>query len=236
MVTVSAPEYTQLRTYRYERKFLVETLSLHQVQAIIKLHPQLFYQPYPPRYVNNLYLDTPDLENYYDNVRGVAQRRKVRVRWYGELGGEIRHPLLEFKIRNGLVGTKHTYPLAGFCLDTGFCDRRLWQVATHSTLPERVWRELRNLSLVLLNRYYRYYYVSRNGHFRVTLDTRPTFFKVNGAFGNRLVHRQVDFRNHVVELKYEIEQAPHADRVSSFFPFTVTRHSKYVQGMERVYF
>lgn len=228
--------YTHLRSYRYERKFLVETLSLHQVQALVKLHPQLFYQPYPPRYVNNLYLDTADMENYYDNVGGSSRRRKVRVRWYGDLLGEMDRPLLEFKVKDGLVGTKHTYPLAKFCLDDGFGDRQLWQAAQNSDLAENVWRELRNLRMVLLNRYYRHYYVSRGGAFRLTLDSQQSFYKANGALGNSFVHRQVNARDVIVELKYELEHEARASRVVSFFPFRVTRNSKYVQGMERVYF
>ena len=104
---MSAQGYTYLRTFRYERKFLVEELMLPQVATLIKGHPRMFYAPYPPRYVNNLYLDTPDMVNYFDNVDGAMQRRKVRVRWYGEPFGEINRPMLEVKVKEGLVGTKH---------------------------------------------------------------------------------------------------------------------------------
>jgi hypothetical protein len=50
--------------FRYERKFLVEELDAHQVKLLVRLHPALFYQPYPPRQVNSLYLDSPELEDY----------------------------------------------------------------------------------------------------------------------------------------------------------------------------
>ena len=91
----------QTREYRYERKFLVDQLDVHQVLALVKLHPAMFYQPYPPRYVNNLYLDTEGLDNYQDNVSGVGDRRKVRLRWYGDLFGDVDRPVLEFKIKRG---------------------------------------------------------------------------------------------------------------------------------------
>jgi len=51
---MSEQGYTYLRTFRYERKFLVEDLMQFQVAALIRRHPYLFYPPYPPRYVNNL--------------------------------------------------------------------------------------------------------------------------------------------------------------------------------------
>jgi SPX domain protein involved in polyphosphate accumulation len=228
--------YTPLNAYRYERKFLVDELLPGQAEAVIKLHPRLFYAPYPPRFVNNLYFDTPDMENYYDNVNGAAHRRKVRVRWYGAPIGELNQPVLEIKVKDGLVGTKYAYRLAPFCLDQRCSsgDFKAWRL--RSDLPENVRRELDNQEVVLFNRYYRRYYASRDGHFRVTLDTEMAFYKANGVFGNAFIHRQVNYRELVVELKYEVDQEMQANRVAGYFPFRVTRNSKYVQGIERVYF
>ena len=228
--------YTYLRTYRYERKFMVEDLLPQQVSALIKQHPRMFISPYPPRYINNLYLDTPELVNYFDNVNGSTLRRKVRVRWYGEPFGKIDSPMLEIKLKDGVVGTKRTYPLEPFILDVDFCDRYFQSVVSKSNIPPLVKSNLRGFSVVLFNRYYRDYYATQDGAFRVTRDTHQIFYKVNGTFGNQFVHRQRQEKEVIVELKYEKEQDPHANRVAGFFPFRVTRNSKYVQGIERVYF
>lgn len=228
--------YTTLRSYRYERKFLVDELLPGQVEAMIKSHPFLFYVTYPPRFVNNLYFDTPDMENYYDNINGASYRRKVRVRWYGAAFGEVSQPVLEIKVKDGLVGTKYSYPLASFRLDKGFCRAYFEPIALASKLPENVRRDLRDLEVVLFNRYFRRYYGSRDGHFRATLDSDMAFYKANNAFGNAFIHHQLNIRELVVELKYESDQEPRANRVASFFPFRATRNSKYVQGVERVYF
>jgi hypothetical protein len=99
-----------------------------------------------------------------------------------------------------------------------------------------VWHELHSLQVVLLNRYFRRYYASRDGQFRLTLDSELTFYRAHDALGNRFLHRQMDSRSVIVELKYELDAEPQADRVAGFFPFRVTRNSKYAQGMERVYF
>ena len=228
--------YTRLETYRYERKFLLEDLPIWQASAIIKLHPAMFSETYPPRYVNNLYLDSPDMENYYDNVNGAAQRRKVRVRWYGTPFGQVNHPVLEIKVKNGLAGTKYAYPLAPFCLDQSFSSRYFRSILLNSSLPENVYRDLCRFKVVLLNRYDRYYYASRDGHFRVTLDSQMSFYRVNSSIGNSFIHRQINHHNLVVEMKYDIDQDLNANKVASFFPFRVTKNSKYVEGIERVYF
>jgi len=228
--------YTPLQADRYERKCVVEMLIVPQVQALVRRHPRMFYEPYPPRYVNSLYLDTVEMDNYHDNVSGAPNRRKVRLRWYGKTLGEIARPMLEIKIKQGLVGMKQAYPLAGLQLDAHFSNETLQQTIAHSDIPEIIRWDLRNLHAVLLNRYYRHYYASRDGCFRVTIDSELIFYKVNGAFGNAFLHQQRSNPQIIVEIKYARQYESGAESVISFFPFRVTRNSKYVQGVERVYF
>ena len=223
------------RRYRYERKFLVSELDHHQAIALIKRHPYLFYQPYPPRYINNFYLDTVEMDNYQDNVSGAENRRKVRLRWYGELFGEIEKSTLEFKIKRGLVGTKRLYPFGGFSLTKGFDALTLRPMAKVSGLQEEIQIVVHTQHIVLLNRYYRHYFATRDNRFRLTVDTDLNYYRV-GRFDNQFIHHQTDFNSIIVELKYDKENDLEAQRVSGYFPFRVTKSSKYVQGIDRVYF
>jgi len=220
--------------FRYERKFLAETLSAAQVRTIVKRHPALFWQPYPPRYVNNIYLDSAALEHYYDNIDGAEARQKVRVRWYGALFGEIAHPVLEFKLKRGLVGAKESYPLPAFALEPGFSGRQLTATLQAVPLPETVKVRLQGLSPVLLNRYYRWYFATFDAHFRVTIDTQMTFHHVDRLRSNFLYR---DNHNHsvVVELKYDRVHDRAAARIAGYFPFPITKNSKYIQGIESVF-
>jgi SPX domain protein involved in polyphosphate accumulation len=229
--------YTHLRSHRYERKFVSEELLPEQVTALVRLHPLLFHPPYPPRQVNSLYLDTADMENYFDNVAGAERRRKVRLRWYGEATGPIRKPMLEIKVKDGLVGKKLSYPIAPFPLDERFCNRVFQEAADRSDLPRVVRDDLGTLSPVLLNGYRRGYFATRDNRFRITVDSLQFFCRIHGTFGNPFpLHRQRNVRDVIVELKYDVDQEPKADRAAGYFPFRVTRNSKYVQGIERVYF
>lgn len=220
--------------FRYERKFLVDQLDAHQVRTVVKLHPALFVQPYPPRFVNNIYFDSDGMDHYHDNIRGMDDRIKIRVRWYGDLLGAIEKPVLEFKIKRGEVGTKEQYPLAPFRLEPGFSNHYLRQVLRESALPDRVRKQLRDLSAVLINRYYRWYFATLDGTYRVTVDTKLTFYRV-GRMQSSLAHRQIDHTHVVVELKYGAADDRQAERVSNHFPFRMTKSSKYVQGIERVF-
>ena len=228
-------EYTPAKGFRYERKFLVDQLDDHQVRAIVRLHPSMFIQAYPPRFVNNIYLDSQDMENYVDNVSGVGDRRKVRIRWYGELFGGIDRPILEFKIKRGLVGTKEQLPLGPFTLGRGFSSDTLERLLASDALPDLVRSRLTDLNGVLVNRYYRWYFATLDGKYRVTVDTDLSYYRV-GRLRSSFAHSQVDHSNIIVELKYLSQDEGSANRVSSHFPFRVTRNSKYVQGIERVFF
>ena len=44
---------------RLERKFLVEDLDVHEVESIVRLHPAAFRKLYAPRWINNIYFDSP---------------------------------------------------------------------------------------------------------------------------------------------------------------------------------
>lgn len=220
--------------YRYERKFLVEGLDAAQVDMLVRRHPCMFYEPYSPRYVNNLYLDSEGLDNYYANVDGAGERHKVRIRWYGDLLGQIDRPALELKTKDGLVGAKVSYPFPSFHLGRGFSQRHFLELVRASGLPAEVQRHLRGLNAVLCSRYWRRYYATRDRRFRLTVDAGMVYYQVKRG-ANEFRARFVDEGHVVVELKYDRALDPQAGRVASFFPFSVTRSSKYLTGIELAY-
>lgn len=232
MVGVSASGWT--RGLRYERKFTTDRMDRVQVGALVMRHPALFFQPFPPRTVNNFYLDTEELSSYQDNVSGVPKRHKVRVRWYGDLFGTVERPTLELKTKCGLVGDKHHYPLPPFRLVDQLDQRRFHQFLAGAELPPEVRWPLKGRRVVLCNRYHRRYYATRDGRFRVTVDSELAYFQVRPS-GTGFRHRYLDPRHVVVELKYDPVHEPDAGRVANRFPFPVTKNSKYVTGIERVY-
>ena len=61
------------KTYRYERKFLVEALNRFDIEAIIKMHPSGFSEIYRERYINNIYFDDPEWSNLLVKVLYLRQ-------------------------------------------------------------------------------------------------------------------------------------------------------------------
>jgi len=218
---------------RYERKFLPAGFSIAEVLACVRQHPALFREAYPERPVNNLYFDTPGLRHYHDHVNGAASREKVRLRWYGEFHGRVERPRLEFKYRQGLLGGKTTHGLPAFSVNGGFDRDALGALWTRANLPEATRLQLRGVQPVLANRYRRRYFVSADGHFRLTLDWALETHDVRAASHAPRAVRHEELRL-ILELKYDTACGAEADRVANSFPFRLTRCSKYVLGLERL--
>ena len=223
--------------FRYERKFVVETteMNLHQVRAAVMLHPAFFRQAYPPRFINNIYLDSDSLIHYQANLDGIGDRLKIRIRWYGDLFGPVIKPTLEYKFKRGMVGCKVQYPMQPIQVDEGFSRANLTAaLRTQHNLPSVVQTDLGGLRATLLNRYFRLYYESVDGHFRITIDSDMSYYHLPPLSGNHL-YRQTDRDHIVIELKYNARHDRTANRIAAHFPFRLSRNSKYALGIERVY-
>lgn len=219
------------RGNRYERKFFLEHVDRREVERLVCVHPAFFREVFSPRYVNNIYLDTPDGSSYLDHVNGVATRHKLRIRWYGELTGRVERPVLEIKAKQGLVGCKRSYPLPPFTLDAAFDFGTLVENEFTEGLPGRLQLQLRCLAPSLINRYRRSYHLSGDGAFRITVDDRMSFGRPRPHTPLR-ADRFVESRCTIIELKYKASVDDRADRLASVFPFRVSRSSKYCYGIE----
>lgn len=219
---------------RYERKFLITDYSYKDIEQLIKFHPACFSEIFHKRTINNIYFDTLGMSNYYDNVEGEKDRVKVRIRWYGDLMGEIQAPTLEYKIKKGLLGNKLSFALAPFVLDTKFDKSQIEKAFDKEGLPVSVKNEVMTLKPMLLNSYVRRYFLSADKKFRVTIDHNLTYFKI-GYGGNTFLNKVVDFRSSVLELKYDSSDEPEAKQVGNAFPFMLTKNSKYLTGLESVF-
>ncbi len=226
-----ASGYTELINYRYERKFVAEHFSPVETEAVIKQNSAFFTPLFHPRGVNNIYFDTPRLDCYFDNLFGNGNRWKVRVRWYNDVFGEVDSPILEFKIKKGLVGTKKSFRLPDFQIDKDSFDAGLLlQLFEKAELPADVKERLATMQPVLLNSYQRSYFSSFNKKFRVTIDSELEYYNLRSSW-NSFRFKFAEQRKTVVELKYDEEWNNEADTITNQFPFRLNKNSKFVTGI-----
>ena len=214
---------------RFERKFAIRDMDYNSIHQQVKLNSAAFSPLYYPRHINNIYLDTPELQYFLDNVSGIGDRIKARIRWYKEQKGFIEKPVLEFKIRKGFLGNKISFPLASFSLDEHFSNQLLVDVFKRSDLPLWTREVLANLSPSLLNRYKRKYLISFDERYRITLDSELSYYHIgnNTTFMESYTSDDV-----IVELKYAKINDDDAIYITNNLPFRLTKSSKYVNGIE----
>jgi hypothetical protein len=227
-------ELTPANASRFEQKFVVAGLTVHEMEAFVNLHPAIFSEIYFPRFINNLYLDSPSLNNYFSHVNGFKDRAKVRIRWYGSLFGLVDEPVLELKIKRGSVGTKESYPLAPFKMDKRLPLDSIRNLFTTSGIPEALRLDLISLEASLVIRYRRKYFQSADRKYRLTVDTELEFYQPRGA-NNSLLRESIGPIDTILELKYGLNEAGEVKRITNWFPFRMTKISKYVSGIHRVY-
>jgi hypothetical protein len=219
---------------RYERKFLLTGIDASQVRMILRRHRAMFHEPYPPRYVNNIYMDTPEFDNYGDNLAGAAERTKVRIRWYHDLFRRVEDGVLEFKIKSGFVGWKEQHGFPAFDFIEGFSPRAFQKLIQKSDLHSEVQFCLSGYRPSVVNRYRRSYFATQDERFRATIDSELSYYKVN-RLSNHFLVRQHDHGAVIVEIKYDREHEENANSIASSLPFRLSRSSKYVQGIEAFY-
>jgi hypothetical protein len=224
---------------RCERKFEVDAawpagVDRYQLEAWVRCHPAMFRPTFPPRQVNNLYLDTVGLAAYVANLNGDTERCKTRIRWYQDVFGLIARPQLEFKFKYGLVTRKSVYLLDALTLQPGFGARDIRALLARSELSVEVRAQLAGLTVTLFNRYRRSYWETPDGHFRLTIDTELVGCPID-RLRNYLLGGYVEGGVAVVELKYDTQYDGEADEIANALPFRLTRHSKYAEGIERGY-
>jgi len=216
---------------RYERKFTAEDLTVAEAFALVRRHPAGFQEVYPPRFVNNIYLDTPGLHNYHDHVEGANQRSKTRLRWYGSPKESLEHCVLERKFKRGSVSGKIAHALPAISANGHALHPLLRSLFNGPALPELWQADLRHLTPSLFNRYQRHYFLSHDKRFRLTVDSDLRFGAAQtlsvAALARSMVAPALIF-----ELKFTPENAGFASAITNALPFRMQRCSKYVIGIE----
>lgn len=225
--------YQKLENFRYERKFKPETQSFRQIENTVLGSAAFFRRIYHPRYVNNIYLDSPELDCFYDNLTGKSERKKYRIRWYGDIKGHISGAVFEIKIKTAYRGTKFSFFLRDFELNENFTTIDCMKLLKESELPLEILDEVAGMEIKLLNTYKRSYFRDVTGDYRLTIDDDIKYYNFKDNFNH--FNEYVKDEDNIVEIKYDEEHNDYAPNVINTLPFRMTRNSKYIEGISYFY-
>lgn len=218
---------------RSEVKVPLPAYLLPDVMAWVRVHPAQWRVAYPARQVNNVYFDSPSYRGLNGNLSGVAERTKLRLRWYGADLTRVQAANLELKCKAGASGWKE---LAGV---TGAFDlavqswREVVGLLRAAVVPSaRVWLDYFSIP-VLVSHYRRFYYVCPDGQVRLTVDTDLAAYDQHAGMAPNL-HRAAPLDALlVVELKAPLGPGTvrRLSTILTSLPGRVDRFSKYVNGV-----
>ena len=220
---------------RYEVKLVATGPSLPLVKSWVRTHRGGFVMSYSPRRVNNVYLDTPGFQWLQDNLAGISERRKVRFRWYGDEVSRIEGTL-EVKRKLNRQSWKVTYPLNRRFDFQGQIKWADFVAALVDELPVQMKAEVENSWWpMLINRYNREYYVSPDGEVRITIDYDQELYDQRLSIYPDLTRRVPCPDTVIVEVKGALGSWDRIMEVSSGFPVSVSRNSKYAVACQAIF-
>ena len=219
--------------YRYERKYRIPIHEQTTIDRFLRLGVGQFREIYNTRFVNNVYYDSLGVNSYIENLAGVANRLKTRIRWYGGLAPIIERPCLEKKIKKGFVGTKKSIYLEPIALANDLSSKAISKKMKNAGAPAALCEDFRQLRPILINRYERQYFLSRDSRFRATVDKNVEYYTIPSVLAGR-GPRWIDRDALILELKYAVEDDEDAITITNYLEPRVSRNSKYLNGFERL--
>jgi len=202
---------------RYERKDRIEAASYGHILNELLCSPLGFKAAFPDRKVNRGYYDDINYTAYNDNLLGISNRVKYRVRWYGDTLQQVVKPILEKKIKTNMLGDKVYHDLADFDLALGAPEiNTVLSYKTNCLYPH------------VIVRYNRSYFVSADSQIRATIDRNLEY--INLISGRVTTQRYYDDAL-ILEIKYDQNHQKEAIIAMQALSYRMTKNSKYVSAM-----
>lgn len=217
---------------RYEIKFVLDDIRLAEFERWMWTRLSV-REAYPQRMVNSVYFDDVNLQSVQDNLAGLADRSKLRLRWYeSEVDETVRELKLERKFKRGRLGYKRSRPLdmlAPVLLEQPLSRLAEQAETAFAALGLYTGGQLPWLIPVLHTRYQRRYFEDADG-LRITLDDRISFTQL---LPESRIHERAALpsTDKIVELKFTPALKPRVSAQLRGLHLMPQRNSKYLSGL-----
>ena len=206
---------------RFERKWIFRNNNFNTlVNALIRSN--LFFRTqYPSRIVNSIYFDTNNYLSIRQNLDGVSNKKKIRLRWYGKRD-IILNPVIEIKSKKGFETKKETIKIKE--LD----NIKLYEL---DKIKEQLNKKLKSKKIInpiLSTHYNREYFISLNRKIRATVD-----YNLKSIFLNNLSQIDIvkNFNNNcILELKYPVKSDNYVRKNLRNMSLRLSKNSKFVNS------
>ena len=209
---------------RFERKWIYKSGNyLALINSLIRSN-FFFNTQYPTRRVNSIYFDNSNYSSIRQNLDGVSNKKKIRVRWYGEENKLIK-PLLEVKSKKGSETKKESNKIKELS-DLKFLDLKnletIKNVINIKIKPKKI------IYPVLSTHYDRQYFISSNGKIRATVDynLKSIFLKNQSQLD---IKKNFSFAT-ILEFKYATKLDKYVRQNLKEITLRLSKNSKFVNS------
>ena len=216
---------------RFERKWILRNGNyLMLINSLLRSNFFFKFQ-YPKRKVNSIYFDNSGYSSIKENLDGISNKKKIRLRWYGDHHKLIK-PILEIKSKKGSETRKESLTLNKL-------DNMNYLTSGNLKIIVEEVNRLINLKKIifpiLTTHYERQYFVSNQNNIRATVDTNlESIFLKNLS---ELNQKKKFSPQCILELKYSTK----IDRLVRYkldqMSLRLSKNSKYVNSFfQREYY
>ena len=99
--------------FRYERKFIINNLTIPELENLLRNSSFKFKKNFSERIVNSIYFDNRNKNSILENLDGNNFKTKFRLRWYGDKR-VIKSPVLELKKKESYINYKKLFQIEDF--------------------------------------------------------------------------------------------------------------------------
>ncbi|HCK03535.1 polyphosphate polymerase domain-containing protein [Gammaproteobacteria bacterium] len=216
-----------MKNSRYEIKFVLSNPQVSQALEWIYFHTSAKLA-HPNRLVNSIYFDDNDFTSVKDNLIGLSNRSKYRLRWYGDSRQNEEVDLnFEIKNRSNRTGdkTRKAIEFNDSLLRMSYGEIEL--ALKEKLSPEIVFKK--SLSPALQVCYLRKYLEGSN-NIRITLDSGIRYFSTSNntkIFSSKPIRYPMT----IMEIKFNPELLNTVSSSLRDFHLLPKRHSKYLTGI-----
>tara|TARA_B100001996_G_scaffold379750_1_gene366008 strand:+ start:1476 stop:2162 length:687 start_codon:yes stop_codon:yes gene_type:complete len=213
--------------FRFERKWLFTTSYLDLLSKSFKSNFNFKIQ-YPKRFVNSLYFDDHNFSSVKQNLDGVTNKSKIRLRWYGNNNLLISKAKLEVKIKKNFLNHKVIYIM------DDLNNKNLKKTNDVKLITKKVNEIVKKKMLIptATTHYERIYLISLNKKVRATID-----YNLKGTNFNQFNYNPVlkKFNRSILELKYGKNYDEYVRNNCKSISSRYSKNSKYVYFVMNCY-
>ena len=208
---------------RYERKWVFNSIDHNQLFILLNRSNFSFMNQFSDRQVNSIYFDDENHTSIIQNIDGISEKKKYRLRWYGDFK-IITNPTFEVKSKKGFEVSKKNFELPKMS-NLNLLDYN--DIEKIELLINNNFNFKNKLFPILTTHYLRSYFISANRLVRSTVDRN---LKSLLLYKNRNLNIIKEYEDIILEFKYDLNLDEYVRSNLGNISSRLSKNSKFINA------